>query len=61
MQGLDTDSTIKHLLYSYRGSKYCAAEQQDYLVCRAAPAGNIGDPEVCEAKVSNFLQCYHDM
>ena len=61
MQALDTDSTLKQLLYSFRGAKQCHAELLDFKMCRATPNGNIGDPEVCEAKVSNFLQCNHDM
>ena len=31
------------------------------MMCRATPAGKHGDPEVCEPKVANFLECYHQM
>jgi hypothetical protein len=61
MQGLDTDSTIKQLIFSFKGATYCAAEKNDFALSRATPAGSHGDPELCEGKVSNFLQCYHDM
>jgi hypothetical protein len=61
MQGLNTESTIKQLIFAYKGSSYCAAEQGEFLLCRATAAGAHGDPETCESKVSNFLQCYSDM
>ena len=61
MQGLDTQSTLKNLIFMYKGSQTCKAEATDFKLCRATPAGKIGDPERCEAKVSNFLACYSDM
>ncbi len=61
MQGVDTQSTLRELLYAYKGSSFCAKERGDFVLCRATPAGRLGDPELCEGKVANFLQCYHDM
>ena len=61
MQGVDTGSTLRELIYAYKGSSYCAKERGDFVLCRATPAGKLGDPELCEGKVANFLQCYHDM
>ena len=61
MQGLNTDSTLKQLMFSYKGAQYCAAEAAEFKICRATPAGSYGDVEQCEPKVANFLQCYHDM
>ena len=55
MQGLDTDSTLKQLIFSFKGASYCAAERSEFALCRATPAGSHGDPELCEGKVSNFL------
>ena len=60
MQGLDTESTLKNLIYMYKGSQVCKAEAREFKLCRATPAGKHGDPEICEGKVSNFLQCYAD-
>jgi len=59
MQGLDQASTFKQLLFTYRGSIQCAAEKAEFNVCRATPAGAIGNPEICESKAANFLQCHH--
>ena len=61
MQGLDTDKTIKSLIYASKGATFCAREQSDFMLCRATAAGALGDPEMCESKVANFLQCYSDM
>ncbi|CDW90090.1 UNKNOWN [Stylonychia lemnae] len=61
MQGVDTDSTVKNLIYGFKGASFCAKERGDFVLCRATPAGRLGDPELCEGKVANFLQCYHDM
>ena len=61
MQGLDTDSTLRQLLWSLRGAHHCQPEMLDFKLCRATPSGNMGDPEACEKKVANFLQCKHDM
>ena len=44
----------------YKGSQVCKSEAQEFKMCRATPAGKHADPEICEAKVSNFLQCYAD-
>ena len=60
MQGLDTESTLKNLIYMYKGSQVCKAETKEFKLCRATPAGKFGEPEMCESKVSNFLQCYAD-
>ncbi len=61
MQGLDNNSTYSYLAYFYKGSKYCKTEQQEFNLCRATPSGSVANPEHCEAKVANFLQCYTDM
>jgi hypothetical protein len=61
MQGLDTDSTIKQLLWAYKGSQVCKQERSEFMTCRATPSGSAANPEHCEAKVANFLQCYADM
>jgi hypothetical protein len=61
MQGLNNESTLKQLMFAFKGNEFCAAEQAEFKLCRATPAGSHGDPEICEGKVSNFLQCYHDM
>ena len=53
--------SLKQLLYAYKGASYCANERSEFVLCRATPAGKLGDPELCEGKVANFLQCYHDM
>ena len=60
MQGLDTDSTLKNLIYMYKGSQVCKKEAIDLKTCRATPSGQ-ADPLRCEPKASNFLQCYHEM
>ena len=61
MEGVDTQTTLTNLLYMYKGSQLCQAEAKDFKLCRATPAGKFADPERCEEKVSNFLQCYTDM
>ena len=60
MEGLNTESTLKNLIFMYKGSQSCTNEAKDFKLCRATPAG-LADPERCESKVSNFLQCYADM
>jgi hypothetical protein len=55
MQSLGTESTLKQMIFAYKGAFFCAAEQGEFLLCRATPAGSHGDPEFCEGKVSNFL------
>ena len=55
MQGIDTESTIKNLIFMYKGSIECKAETNDFKLCRATPQGKYGQPEKCEAKVSNYL------
>ena len=49
MQGADTQSTLKNLIYMYKGSQVCKAETNDFKICRATPAGQLGDPQRCEA------------
>lgn len=49
MQGLDTDTTIKQLLWSLKGAQVCTKETNDFRLCRATPSGNAGNPEHCEA------------
>ena len=61
MQGLGTDQTLKDLIFMYKGSQHCKAERQEFDLCRTTPSGSAANPELCEGKVSNFLQCYHDM
>ena len=61
MQGYDTQSTLKNLIYMYKGSQVCKAEAADFKMCRATPAGQHSYPEICEKKVSNFLECYSVM
>eukprot|EP00347_Sterkiella_histriomuscorum_P011654 403371629 len=61
MQGVDTDQTIRQMIFAYKGATSCAQERGDFVLCRATPAGRLGDPELCEGKVASFLQCYHDM
>lgn len=60
MQADSVQSTIKSFLFSYKGSVSCAKERSEFALCRATPAGKLGDPEMCESKTANFLQCYHD-
>ena len=48
-------------MYATKGASYCNKERSEFALCRATPAGKLGDPEMCEGKVANFLQCYHDM
>ena len=60
MQGVNTDSTVKNLIYMYKGSLTCKSEKADFSLCRATPSGQ-ADPAKCEPQVSSFLQCYHDM
>ena len=60
MQGLDTSTTLKELIYMYRGSQVCKSELWDFKKCRATAQGKHGEPAICEAKVSNFLQCHTD-
>ncbi len=45
----------------YKGSQVCKNEAAEFKLSRATPAGSSGDPEKSEAKVSNFLACYHEM
>jgi hypothetical protein len=61
MQGLNTDQTLKQLIFATKGATFCAKEQGDFLLCRATAAGAHGEPEICESKVANFLQCYSDL
>ena len=55
MQAESTSSTLKNFLFSYKGSVACAKERSEFSLCRATPAGKLGDPELCEAKTANFL------
>ena len=48
MQGLDTDSTLKQLIFSYKGSQLCKAERQEFDLCRTTPSGSAANPERCE-------------
>ena len=48
-------------MYNFKGSVTCANERKEFSICRATPAGKLGEPERCEGKAANFLQCYHDM
>ena len=57
MQGLDTNSTFKNLIYMYKGSELCKSETSDFKICRATPAGS-ADPSRCESKANLFLSCY---
>ena len=54
MQGVNTDSTVKNLIYMYKGSLTCKAEKADFNLCRATPSG-MADPSKCEPQVSSFL------
>ena len=54
MQGLDTQSTLKNLIFMHKGSQVCKNEMNSFKIARATPAGQ-GDPERCESNVSNFL------
>ena len=60
MQGVSTENTLMQLLFAYKSSQVCRAEKIEFDRCRATPAGAYGDPESCEGKVSNFLQCHVD-
>ena len=61
MQGVETDYTIKNLVYMYKGQSVCKNEASDFKLCRATPAGKYGDATLCEPKAASFLLCYHDM
>ena len=54
MQGLDTQSTIKNLIFMHKGSQVCKNEMNAFRIARATPAGQ-SDPERVENHVSNFL------
>ena len=59
MQGVDTNSTLKNLIYMYKGSNVCAHEALDFKIAHATPAGRLGDSSVQgEMRAHNFLQCY---
>ena len=60
MQGVDTETTLKNLIYMYKGSQTCSNQTSDLKICRATPAGQ-ADPERCESKASDFFHCYHSM
>ena len=47
MQGVNTDTTVKNLIYMYKGSMTCKAEKADFSLCRATPSGQ-ADPSKCE-------------
>ena len=48
-------SRIKQLIYAYKGAQVCNRERADFALCRATPAGRLGDPEMCEGRVASFL------
>ena len=60
MQGLDTNSTLKNLIYMYKGSELCQNETSEFKICRATPAG-LADPTTCQNKANNFLGCYNQV
>ena len=45
----------------YKGSQVCKDEAAAVKLCRATPAGNMGEPERCVPAVTSFLQCYADL
>ena len=55
MQGVETDYTIKNLVYMYKGQSVCKNEASDFKLCRAPPAGKYGDATLCEPKAASFL------
>ena len=61
MQGLDNQSTFKNLIYMYKGSQVCKEEANAVKLCRATPAGNLGEPERCLPAATSFLSCYADL
>lgn len=61
MQGLNTEQTMKQLVFAVKGASYCANEAAVFKQCRATPSGNLANPEFCESQAANFMQCYHDM
>ena len=55
MQGVETDYTIKNLVFMYKGASVCKNEAADFKLCRATPAGKYGDATLCEPKAASFL------
>ena len=58
MQGAGTEFTLKQLLFAAKSGKVCKQERVEFDRCRATPVGAYGDPETCEGKAANFLQCH---
>jgi hypothetical protein len=46
---------LNSLLLSTKGAVFCIKERSDFALCRATPAGKLGDPELCESKAASFL------